>query len=53
MILGIAVSSAVEIIQIFIGRSCDIDDVIFNTVGVVIGYVVYKVYRNIRLRRGA
>ena len=53
VILGIIVSSAVEIIQLFIGRSCDIDDVIFNTVGVVIGYVVYKVCRSIRLRRGA
>ena len=53
VILGIMVSSVAEIIQLFIGRSCDIDDVIFNTVGVVIGYVVYKDCRNIRLRKGA
>ncbi len=53
VIFGIVVSSAVEIIQLCIGRSCDIDDVIFNTVGVVIGYVVYKDCRNIRLRKGA
>lgn len=42
VILGIIVSSAVEIIQLFVGRSCDIDDVIFNTVGVVIGYELTK-----------
>ncbi|WP_078380679.1 VanZ family protein [Sutcliffiella halmapala] len=38
LILGVAVTCCIEIIQSFIGRSMDIDDVILNTVGVMIGY---------------
>ena len=31
-------TSLVEVIQLFIGRSVDIDDIILNTIGVFIGY---------------
>ncbi|MFA1508677.1 VanZ family protein [Priestia aryabhattai] len=40
MILGLSVTCLIEFIQYFIGRSSDIDDVLLNTFGTVIGYVV-------------
>lgn len=39
---GIMISTTVEIFQYFIGRSSDIDDIILNTVGVCIGFLIYK-----------
>ncbi|MFY2251493.1 VanZ family protein [Priestia megaterium] len=39
-ILGLSVTCLIEFIQYFIGRSSDIDDVLLNTFGTVIGYVV-------------
>lgn len=35
-------SFAIEFIQYFIGRSVDIDDLILNTLGGVLGYYLYK-----------
>ncbi|WP_186819737.1 VanZ family protein [Priestia megaterium] len=40
IILGLSVTCLIEFIQYFIGRSSDIDDVLLNTFGTVIGYVV-------------
>ena len=40
--IGVSTSCVVEVIQLFIGRSCDIDDVILNTCGVVIGFIILK-----------
>ncbi len=40
IILGLSVTCLVEFIQYFIGRSSDIDDVLLNTFGTVIGYVL-------------
>lgn len=34
----------VEIIQMFIGRSTDIDDVILNTLGIIIGYGIFLLF---------
>ena len=48
---GVSTSCVVEVIQLFIGRSCDIDDVILNTCGVVIGFIIFKVYKRIVLSR--
>lgn len=36
--IGLITTSLVEFIQLFIGRSVDIDDIILNTIGVLIGY---------------
>ena len=36
--VGLMTTSLVEVIQLFIGRSVDIDDIILNTIGVFIGY---------------
>lgn len=45
---AIAVSTCVEIIQLFIGRTCDIDDVILNSLGILLGFAVYKFSHSIR-----
>lgn len=40
---GIAVSVSIEILQLVFGLgSTDIDDLIFNTLGVVVGYLLFK-----------
>ncbi|MEH6945109.1 VanZ family protein [Bacillus sp. JJ722] len=41
--LGVFLSFILEIAQLFIRRSADIDDVIFNTLGVIVGYGLYLV----------
>ena len=51
ILIGVSTSCVVEVIQLFIGRSCDIDDVILNTCGVVIGFIIFKVYKRIVLSR--
>lgn len=38
-------SSTIETIQMFIGRSFDIDDIILNFAGSIIGYIMYKAIR--------
>ena len=40
-VIGLSVSSCVECIQLFIGRSSDINDVILNTLGALAGYWIY------------
>lgn len=40
--IGVVTSIIIEIIQYFIGRSSDIDDVILNTIGVVMGYFLLE-----------
>lgn len=42
LILSVLVSSSIEFTQGIIGRTADIDDVILNTVGGLIGYFIYK-----------
>lgn len=41
-IISLLSSSTIEIVQHFIGRSVDIDDVILNVIGGIIGFIVYK-----------
>lgn len=43
--LGITFS--VEFFQYFIGRSSDIDDIITNVLGAIIGYAIFKVLNNL------
>lgn len=44
---GAAISALIEFIQLFIGRSSDIDDAILNTLGVMLGYCVLRLYKKI------
>lgn len=39
--IGLLFSVTIELIQMFIGRSVDIDDVLLNTLGVAVGYAVF------------
>ena len=41
LLVGLSVTCFIEVFQLFIGRSTDIDDVILNTIGVVIGYGIF------------
>ncbi len=40
-IISLLVSSTVEFVQLNIGRSFDIDDIILNVLGCIIGYLLY------------
>lgn len=42
LFLSVLVSSSIEVTQSLIGRTLDIDDVILNTVGGLLGYFIYK-----------
>ena len=39
-------SFSIEFIELFIGRIFDIDDILLNTLGGVIGYIIFKVFFN-------
>lgn len=41
-------SLTIESVQMFIGRSFDVDDIILNVVGGVLGFIIYKVVELIR-----
>lgn len=43
ILAGILLSVFIEIMQIFVGRSTDIDDVILNGTGVILGFICYKI----------
>ena len=45
LLLGLLTSCIIESIQFFIGRSTDIDDVILNTTGAVLGFGLYALLR--------
>ena len=42
LILTLITSISTEIIQMYIGRSFDIDDILLNLLGGLIGYLIYK-----------
>ncbi len=44
-VLGTTVS--IEFVQLFLGRSCDIDDVIMNFTGGVLGYLIFMLLRKV------
>lgn len=49
---GACLSICVEVLQLFTGLGCcDIDDVILNTAGTVIGYIVYAILYHYAVRR--
>ncbi|MDP4178969.1 MAG: VanZ family protein [Bacillota bacterium] len=43
LFISFAITFAIEIMQFFTGRAADIDDVIANTIGGAVGYLVYNV----------
>jgi len=46
-ILSLVTSLSIEIIQLKIGRVFDVDDVILNVCGALLGYLLYKLFRKI------
>ena len=53
LLLGIEFSLLVEIVQLFskVG-SFDVDDILLNTLGVFVGYVLFLLLRVLRLHNG-
>lgn len=46
-VTGLSLSFLIEFIQIFIGRECEMDDLICNTLGAIIGYLMYLLLRRL------
>ncbi len=46
--IGCGVSCLIEIIQLWLPRASDIDDVILNTLEASLGYVCFKIYQKIK-----
>ena len=46
-IISLLSSVTIEIVQHFIGRSVDIDDVILNVIGGIVGFLLYKLFKSI------
>jgi VanZ family protein len=52
--LGVLLSTAIEVVQLRIpGRATDVDDVIFNTLGALVGASALLVGERVRARRAA
>lgn len=47
MLIAIIVSGTIEFVQLNIGRSFDIDDIILNTLGCIMGFLIYIGFRAI------
>jgi len=47
VVTGLSLSFLIEFIQIFIGRECEMDDLICNTLGAIIGYLMYLLLRRL------
>lgn len=47
---GMAFSVLIETVQFFTGRGTDIDDVILNTLGAIVGYILFSLLRRIAPR---
>ncbi len=46
LLLGFLVTLCIESIQLFIGRSTDVDDMILNILGVLVGFFIYRMMRS-------
>jgi len=49
-LLSLITSVTIEVIQMFIGRSFDIDDIMLNVFGGIIGYFLYVLIHNIHIK---
>ncbi len=47
LLIPVIVSLTIELVQLKIGRSFDIDDIILNTIGCLIGYLIYLGLRSL------
>lgn len=47
LVLTLIASVAIEIVQYMIGRVFDVDDIILNIAGGTLGYIIYKILRNV------
>lgn len=43
ILIGFLISLSIELSQLFLNRGTDIDDLLFNTFGTIIGLVIYKI----------
>lgn len=48
--LTMLVSLTIEIVQLNIGRTFDIDDIILNTCGGILGYILYRIIEKIKTK---
>lgn len=46
-LIGLSISFIVEFVQFFIGRSCETDDLLCNTLGAVAGYLLYLLIKKL------
>ncbi len=46
IIIGFSISLFIEIMQLFLSRGTDIDDLILNTIGVLFGLIIFKLLNN-------
>lgn len=47
LVLSLITSIAIEYVQMSIGRVFDVDDIILNVLGGIIGYIIYKILKSI------
>lgn len=47
LLLGLGITLFIELWQLFVGRACDIDDLMLNTFGVLCGYWAALVFRRV------
>ena len=50
LLLSMLVSTSIEVIQGYIDRVFDIDDIILNVIGSIIGFLIYKLFNKIKDR---
>ena len=47
LIITIVTSFTIEVVQLSIGRVFDVDDIILNIIGGVLGYIIYIIVKKI------
>ena len=50
LILTLIASISIEIVQMIIGRVFDVDDILLNIIGGILGYLMYKLFHIIKSR---
>lgn len=50
-LISFCITFSVEFFQYFIGRFCDIDDIITNVLGGIIGFAIFKILNNLLKER--
>ena len=49
-IVSLLTSACVELVQLKIGRSFDIDDILLNVIGSILGYILYKLLKGLKTK---